>query len=179
MTGRRAGMDSIALADLQAHWVDIAMLAWLALSLLVGVARGLVFETVSLVGWGAAYFGAHWALPWLAPHLPVGEPGSALNLAAAFLCAFIAVLLAWSLAARLVRLLVRATPLSLPDRVLGAGFGVLRGVVVLMVLASVVALTPLAASVAWRHSHCAAWLNEALHGLKPWLPNELSPYLPS
>ncbi len=172
-------MDSTTLAGLQAHWVDIAMLAWLAVSMLVGLARGLVFETVSLLGWGVAYFGAHWALPWLAPQLPVGEPGSALNLGAAFLCGFIAVLLAWSLAARLVRVLVRATPLSLPDRVLGAGFGALRGVVVLMALATVVAFTPLAGSVAWRQSHCAAWLNGALHGLKPWLPNELLQHLPA
>ena len=172
-------MDSIALADLQAHWVDVAMLAWLAVSMLVGLARGLVFETISLLGWGVAYFGAHWALPWVAPHLPVGEPGSTLNHAAAFLCGFIAVLLAWSLAARLVRLLVRATPLSLPDRVLGAGFGALRGVVVLMALASVVGLTPLAASLACRQSHCAAWLNGALHGLKPLLPNELLQHLPA
>jgi len=171
-------MESITLADLQAHWVDMAMLTWLVVSMLVGVARGLVFETVSLLGWGVAYFGAHWALPLLAPHVPVGEPGSALNHAAAFLCGFIAILLAWSLAARLVRALVRATPLSVPDRVLGAGFGVLRGVVVLMALASVVAFTPLAASAAWRQSHCAAWLNGALHGLKPWLPIELSQHLP-
>jgi len=172
-------MASIDLAGLQAHWVDIAMFTWLALSMLVGLARGLVFETISLVGWGVAYFGAHWALPWLAPQLPLGEPGSALNHAAAFLCGFIAVLLAWSLAARLVRLLVRATPLSLPDRVLGAGFGALRGVVVLMALASVVGLTPMAASHAWSQSLGAAWLNVALHGLKPLLPNEILQHLPA
>lgn len=172
-------MASIDLSVLQAHWVDIAMLAWLALSMLVGLARGLVFETISLLGWGVAYFGAHWLLPWVAPHLPVGEPGSALNHAAAFLCGFIAVLLAWSLAARLVRLLVRATPLSLPDRVLGAGFGALRGIVVLMALAYVVGLTPMAETHAWSQSHGAAWLNVALNGLKPLLPAEFSQYLPA
>ena len=45
-------------------------------------------ETLSLVGWGVAYFAALWALPMLAPRLPVGEPGSAMNYAAAFACAF-------------------------------------------------------------------------------------------
>ena len=44
----------------------------------------------------------------------------------------------------MLRLLVNATPLRGADRVLGAAFGLLRGVLLLMVLATVVALTPAA-----------------------------------
>ena len=167
------------LANLQAHWVDLAMLAWLALSMLIGLARGLVFETFSLIGWGVAYFAAHWAVPMLAPHLKVGEPGSELNHAAAFGCAFVVVLVTWSLATRLVRLLVRATPLNLPDRLLGAGFGAVRGLLVLLAVATVVGFTPIVGSLAWQHSKGAAWLNVALHGLKPLLPSEISQHLPA
>jgi membrane protein required for colicin V production len=134
---------------------------------------------LSLAGWVAAYFGAHWAAPMLAPHLPLGAPGSTLNHAAAFLIAFVGVLFAWGLAARLLRRLLHATPLGLPDRALGAGFGVLRGLVVLLALATVISLTPLAASQAWRRSQGAAWLNVALHGLKPLLSNEISQHLPA
>jgi len=172
-------MASIDLAGLHAHWVDLAMLAWLALSMLIGLVRGLIFETFSLLGWGVAYFGAQWAVPLLAPYLPVESTGSALNHAAAFLCAFFAILLGWGLLSRLVRVLVRATPLSLPDRVLGAGFGVMRGLLVLLAIATMISLTPMATSSAWQRSQCATWLNVALQGLRPWLPNSISSHLPA
>ncbi len=172
-------MGAIDLLSLRVHWVDLAMLLWLVVSMLIGLARGLVFEMLSLLGWGVATFAALWGMPMLAPHLPFGEPGSALNHAVALLCGFTVVLLVWGLATRLLRLLVRATPLNLPDRALGAGFGAVRGLVVLLVVASVVGLTPLAGSLAWRRSQGVAWLNVALHGIKPLLPTELLQHLPA
>ena len=117
-------------------WVDWSLLAVLAVSVLSGLMRGFVFECMSLMGWLVAWFGAQWAAPQLAPHLPVAAPGSALNLAAAFTLCFVMALVAWSLLSRLVRMLVQATPLSFPDRLLGAGFGVLRGAVLLLAVAS-------------------------------------------
>lgn len=172
-------MASSVLAEMQAHWVDAAMLCWLAVSMLIGVARGLVFETLSLVGWGVAYVGAHAAQPLLAPHLHLGASGSAVNEVVAFVLAFFVILLLWAVVTRLVRLLVHATPLSLPDRVLGAGFGAVRGVLVLLLVATLIGLTPMAGSHAWAQSQCAAWLNGALQGLKPWLPADLSRHLPA
>jgi len=172
-------MAAIDFLGLRAHWVDLAMLLWLVVSMLIGLARGLVFETLSLMGWAVAYFAALWVAPVLAPQLPLGEPGSTLNHAAALLCAFSVVLLAWGLLTRLVRLMVRVTPLNLPDRVLGAGFGAARGLVLLLAFATVIGLTPMASSVAWQRSQGAAWLNVALHGIKPLLPIELSQHLPA
>ncbi len=155
-------------------WVDGAFLAVLGLSVLVGVVRGFVFECLSLAGWLVAWFGAQWAAPQLAPHLPVGTPGSALNLAAALTLCFVAVLVVWSLLARLVRLVVHATPLSLPDRLLGGGFGALRAGVLLLAVAAVVALTPAAQSKDWRGSTGARWLELALQAVKPLLPEPAS-----
>jgi membrane protein required for colicin V production len=76
-------------------------------------------------------------------------------------------------------MLVHATPLSIPDRALGAGFGLLRGMVLLLALATVVALTPAAASPGWRESRGALWLNTTLHGLKPVLPEQVAKRLPA
>jgi membrane protein required for colicin V production len=170
-------MGAIDFLSLRAQWVDLAMLLWLVVSMLIGLARGLVFETLSLIGWAVAYFAALWAAPMIAPLLPLGEHGSTLSHAAALLCAFVVVLLAWGLLTRLVRLLVRATPLNLPDRVLGAGFGAARGLVLLLAFATVAGFTPIAGSAAWRRSQGAAWLNGALHDIKPLLPSELSQHL--
>ncbi|MCK7494049.1 MAG: CvpA family protein [Comamonadaceae bacterium] len=49
-------------------------------SVVVGLVRGFVFEALALAGWVVAWFAAQWAAPQLAPHLPLGEPGSALQL---------------------------------------------------------------------------------------------------
>jgi membrane protein required for colicin V production len=160
-------------------WVDAAMLGVLLLSVIVGLWRGFVFELLSLVGWVAAYFAAQWFTPMLAAHLPVGTPGSALNHGAAFATAFIAALIFWGLAARLVRLMIRATPLSLLDRLLGAGFGLARGLVVLLAVTTVIGLTPLTKSVAWQQSHAAVGLNSVLRGLRPVLPPDVSRHLPA
>ncbi len=166
-----------ALAEL--GWIDLSLLAVLALSVVVGLWRGLAFELMSLVGWVVAYVAAQAGSPLLAPHLPVGTPGSALQQGAALALTFLAVLLAWAILARGVRLLVHATPLTLIDRVLGAGFGLLRGAVLLLAVSTVVALTPAARSQPWQESHGAAWLGAALQALKPVLPEEVSRHLPA
>lgn len=159
-------------------WVDWALLAVLGLSVVVGLWRGLVLEVMSLLGWVAAYVCAQAFTPEVAPHLPIGEPDSALNFGAAFAATFLAALIVWGLLARLVSLLVHATPLGLADRVLGAGFGLLRGGVLLLALATVVALTPAARSPDWQGSQGAAWLEAMLQGLKPVLPVTVARHLP-
>lgn len=159
--------------------IDLAMLAWLVVSIVVGIVRGLVFELVSLIGWGVAFFGSFWLAPLLAPLLPIGDAGSVMNETASFLMAFVAILIAWGLAARLLRLMLHATPLRAPDRILGAGFGLARGVIVLLLVAVVAELTPLESSAAWRHSRVAPWLNVALQELQPILPPKIARHLPA
>jgi membrane protein required for colicin V production len=160
-------------------WVDWALLAVLALSVIVGLWRGAVFEVLSLAGWLAAYLVAQLFTAQAAPHVTIGEAGSALNHAATFALIFLGTLVVWAIASRLVRLLIHATPLKALDRVLGAGFGLLRGAVLLLALATVVLLTPAARSADWQASQGAAWLTALLQGLKPMLPAELAHHLPT
>ena len=155
-------------------WLDWALVSVLALSMVVGLVRGFVFECLSLAGWVVAWFAAQWGSPWLATHIPLGNAGSALNLGVAFALAFIGALIVWALLARLVRLLIHATPLSVIDRLLGALFGLLRGAVLLLAVATVVALTPASQSNSWRSSEGARWLGQALATLKPLLPEPVA-----
>lgn len=159
-------------------WVDWALLAVLAVSVVVGLWRGLIFEVLSLIGWVAAYVAAQVLSPSVAPWLPIGEPDSAVNSGAAFAITFVLALMVWSLVARLVSLLVKATPLAFVDRALGAGFGLMRGGVLLLALATVVALTPAARSPLWQESVGAAWLGAMLQELKPVLPVNVARHLP-
>jgi membrane protein required for colicin V production len=150
------------------HWIDWALLTVLGLSVAIGLWRGFVFECLSLAGWLVAWFGAQWAVPFVGPLLPGW--GGGLNLAASFGLAFLAVLVVWALLARLVRMLIQATPLSVPDRLLGAGFGALRGGVLLLAVTLAVAFTPAAQSEAWRQSRTVQALGFVIGGLQPWLP---------
>jgi membrane protein required for colicin V production len=160
-------------------WIDWALLAVLLVSVVIGLVRGFVFEVMALVGWVVAWFGSQYLAREVAPHIPVGAPGSSANLALAYVLCFIGILLVWALLARLLRMLIHATPLSIPDRLLGAGFGLLRGGVLLLALSTVVALTPAAQSKPWQRSDGARWLDAALLGLKPLLPAEVARYLPN
>jgi membrane protein required for colicin V production len=160
-------------------WVDWVLLAVLALSVIVGLWRGAVFEVLSLAGWLVAYFVAQLFTAQVAPHITVGDSGSALNHGVTFALLFVVTLITWAIASRLVRLLIHATPLKAVDRALGAAFGLLRGAVLLLALATVVSLTPAARSADWQASQGAAWLTSLLEGLKPMLPRDLAHHLPA
>lgn len=157
--------------------LDLALGGVLLLSAIVGLWRGLVFEVLSLVGWVAAFIAAQRFTPTVAAAVPMGSPGSALNHALAFALTFAAALVVWSLAARLVRTLLRATPLSAIDRALGVLFGLLRGVVLLLVVATLTALTPMHQAPTWRGSQIAQGLDAMLRGLKPLLPADVAQHI--
>lgn len=155
--------------ELFISWLDIGLLAFLLLSVVVGLMRGFVFELLSLAGWFAAYFVALYGTPWFQDWIHVGEAGSRLNYAATFACVFLVSLVVWSVAARLVRALIRATPLSPFDRLLGAGFGLVRGVVVLLIAALLIGVSPWGKAPLWQQSMGVAWLNSVVHELRPLL----------
>lgn len=156
-------------------WVDLAMLGILAISAVVGLVRGLTFELLSLAGWFVAYFAARWLQPWAASHLPIGAAGTLLNQGVAFASAFIVVLMVWSLLARAVAMLIGVTPLRPLDRLLGAVFGVVRGVVVLLVFATLVTYMPSARTKAWEDSVGAKTLEAVLQSLLSLLPGTSAP----
>lgn len=160
-------------------WVDIGLAVFLLLSVLIGLARGFVFELLSLAGWFAAWFAGWWLTPMFAGYIHIGDPGSSLNYGTTFACVFLVALVVWSLGARLVRVLIRATPLSAFDRLLGAGFGLVRGLVVLLVVATVIGISPWGQSIAWQRSQGVAWLNTLLHELRPLMINESPPQNPT
>jgi membrane protein required for colicin V production len=160
-------------------WIDLAMLVVALVSMVIGLVRGFVFECLALAGWVVAWFAAQWAAPWAAPYVPVGTAGGGLNLGVSFALAFVALLIAWALLARLVRMLIHASPLSLADRLLGAVFGALRALVLLLALASVVALTPAAQSPPWQASIGARASMQMLVLIKPMLPQTVARLLPA
>lgn len=147
-------------------------------SFLLGAWRGLVYEVLSVVSWIAAFILAQVFAPDVARWLPMGQAPEAAKYAAAFLLVFIGVVFAGGLLAWLTKKLVEAVGLRPVDRALGAGFGLLRGALLLMAIAIVVNMSPLRRDEWWTESKGAAMSTAAVKSLKPVLPERFGQYLP-
>lgn len=157
-------------------WIFVAVLL---ASMLIGAWRGLVFEVLSLLGWVVSFFVAQWWADDMAALLPMGESAGGLRYAAGFAVVFVASVFVCGFLTWLAKKLVEAIGLRPADRTLGAVFGVLRGLVLLLAVAVVVGLTPLRDAAWWQESWGAPVLAEVLRGLKPALPDEFARHLPS
>ena len=160
-------------------WVDVAMLGLLLLSLVAGLWRGLIFEVLSLAGYVLAWFAAQWYAPRVADELPWEAALQSWRLPVAYMLVFAGALMLCGLAARLLRRLVQASPLGPLDRLLGGGFGLLRGLLALLVASTLGALTPLARAPAWQQSSGAAWLQALRQEIQPVLPPAVARHLPA
>jgi membrane protein required for colicin V production len=147
-------------------------------SFLLGAWRGLVYEVLSVISWIAAFILAQLFAPEVAGWLPLGHTPQAGRYAAAFLLVFVVVVFAGGLLAWLTKKLVEAVGLRPVDRVLGAGFGLLRGALLLMAIAIVVNMTALRREEWWTDSKGAAMSTAAMKQLKPVLPERFGQYLP-
>lgn len=157
-------------------WICVAILLT---SLLVGAWRGLVVEVLSLASWVAAFFLAQLLAPDVAAKLPMAGAAEPVRYAAGFVLVFVATLVAGALVGFVVSKLLSAVGLGALNRLLGAAFGVLRGVVLILAATVVVKMTPWSTSTSWQESVGARWASEALVVLKPMLPQEFGKYLPS
>jgi membrane protein required for colicin V production len=159
--------------------LDWVVLAVLLASVLLGLWRGLVYEVLSVLSWLAAFVLAQWLAPDVAGMLPLGGAGETVRYAAAFLVVFIAAVFAGALLAWLSKKLIESVGLRPADRALGGLFGLVRGVLLVMVMAVVVHITSLDESAWWRESMTAGVATAALRGLQPVLPEQFGRYLPA
>ncbi|MDO5625532.1 MAG: CvpA family protein [Pseudomonadota bacterium] len=157
------------------HALDWICAALLLASLLLGAWRGLLYEVLAIAGWVLAFFAARWAAPGVGQWLPMGESPPELRYAAGFVLVFIATAFACGMLASLARRAARAVGARPVDRLLGAAFGALRGVALLLVLGFAVGLTPMHEEDWWQDARSAQWLQAGLDTLAPWLPERLQP----
>lgn len=158
--------------------VDWVLLTVLLGSTLLGAWRGLVFEVLSVLSWVMAFVVAQWWAHDVALWLPMGTASEGLRHAAAFVLVFVGAVFAGGLVAALLKRLISAVGLRPADRGLGAVFGLARGVLLLVVLALVVSMTPLHTAPDWQTSQSAQWLEVVVQGVRPMLPQALASQLP-
>lgn len=157
-----------------ADWIFLGVLAF---SMLLGAWRGLVYEILSVLGWALSFYLAQWFAPQVATLLPLQSASDPVRYAAAFVLVFIAAVFAAGLLASLLKKLVEVIGLRPADRAMGAAFGLLRGLILLLAAAVVMDMTTLKSSVWWQESVGAQALTATLQGLKPMLPEQFAKYL--
>lgn len=132
--------------------IDVLFVLVVAVSLLIGVWRGLLRELLSLLSWFAAAYLA-WRFHGLLMGPLAGVIASAgARQAAAVLILFVAAVIVLALVSHLLVGLLKSSPLRGTDRVLGAAFGAARGVVLVAAAVLLVEATPLQKSLWWTGS---------------------------
>lgn len=166
-----------------ADWVIVAILL---VSVVIGLWRGFIREVLSLLVWvvaiaAAIMFGGDVALlfgDW------VGVPSVRVMLG--YVAVFLLVFTLFALLAWLLTRLLRSGGLSGTDRMLGLGFGLLRGGLLVAVLVLLLGYTPLPRDPWWQESQfiarfepLAAWVREqlpdTLAALQALTPPEVPP----
>jgi len=157
---------------------DYAVMAVIALSALRGAWRGFVGEIFGLIGWIVAFIVACRYVDRLVPWIPAHWPGGALTQwLIAFALIVIGVVLVAGIANALITRLVTVSGLSGVDRSLGLMFGVVRGVVLVLILVALGGLTELPQQEFWRDALLRPYAEQGVRELKPLLPAPLAAYV--
>lgn len=159
-----------AVAQPPMNGFDVALIAVVALSTLFAFVRGVVRELIALATWIAGFVLAiRYAGPTAQLFSGLDFPPVAKHVLA-FALILIAALLVGALIATLLSGAVRAVGLGFVDRVLGAAFGLVRGLVVVVVFALIAGVTSLPRQDWWQNSMLGRPLATAALALKPYLP---------
>jgi membrane protein required for colicin V production len=160
----------------------MAVLDWICLivllaSLLLGAWRGLLYEVMAIAGWLVACLVARWLAELVGRWLPMGDVSTSLRYIVGFLLVFVGVAYACGMVAVQVRRAARHWGMYPVDRMFGALFGALRGLLLLLLAAALLHLTPLHDAPWWGQSVSGRWLDQALAQLEPLLPAPVRKYL--
>jgi membrane protein required for colicin V production len=149
---------------------DLAVLGAIGVSALVALVRGFVRSVISLVAWVVALV---LALQW-GPVVAGVVPPSLMPAPAAqvlgFSLVFLAIVIAGALIGMLLARVLHAVGLGAVDSLLGALFGLGRGLVVVLVGVLLAGLTALPRQDWWQNSRLAEPLVGCVLSLSPYLP---------
>jgi membrane protein required for colicin V production len=160
------------LKELSAYdWIIVVITA---VSVLMGVWRGMITELVSLGSWLGAWLLARFLSEPLAQKFFGSMENSALRLGLSFVLVFVVSLVLIRLLGRGLSRVAGGVGLKPLDRLLGAVFGGVRALVLLMVLTCGVALTGLNKEADWKRAGLTGPLERVTAWALPLLPGELA-----
>ena len=159
------------------NWVDYSFIAIVIASFLFGAFRGLVREGLSLATWILAFVLTLRYGPLLADQLKSSIQTETLRFVVGYAACFFGILLTGAIISMLVSWAIRGSGLSGVDRTLGAGFGLLRGLLVVVAIVMVVGITDNRREDWWKESQLAPELVPAADQLQALIPESWLAYL--
>src|SRR5262245_50238721 len=152
---------------------DLGVVAILVISIAISLLRGLSREMVSLAVWIGGFILATYFGGYVAAYLPekLQPLWSALL---GFLIVFGLVLLIGWIVGMALSSAVRASGLAPADRALGILFGLVRGLLIVLVVVLLAGLTPLPREAFWRDAFLSGPFETAALALRPHLPAGLA-----
>jgi membrane protein required for colicin V production len=155
---------------------DIGVLGILVVSVAISLLRGLSREMVSLGVWVGGFVLATYFGSYVAGFMPQSlQPLWAALIG--FLIIFGVVLLAGWIVGMALSSAVRASGLAPADRAMGSLFGLVRGLLVVLVIVLLAGLTPLPREAFWREAFLSGPFETAALALRPHLPARLGQHL--
>jgi len=139
-------------------------------SVIFGIWKGFARSFLSLVIWVLAFLLPVLCSGLLAPHLSKIVQNQNAQFFLAILIIFLLVLILGWVLGKIVKLSIDISGLSGIDRLFGFIFGVLRAIVILGILTSLISLTALSETHAWKTSELAQSLNTAVENIVSCFP---------
>ncbi|CEK10871.1 CvpA family protein [Legionella hackeliae] len=128
---------------MQWYWVDLLIIAVIGLSVLTGLIRGFVKELIALAVWVLAIWMAFNYSQELDPWLQKYIQDKTARTVTAFIAILIATLIVGGIVNALLSFILKRSGLSGTDRILGMGFGFVRGVFIVALIMLVIRMTSL------------------------------------
>jgi membrane protein required for colicin V production len=157
--------------------LDVAVIVVITLSALLGLWRGVIREVFALAAWVAAVVCMFLFGTQLAQALPLGQFTQGVpwvRTLIGYALMFVGVFVVLSVAGFLFSKAISAIGLSFVDRALGMVFGVIRGVLIVVLLVFVAGATTLPQFAWWRDSVTAKPLATIAAILRNKLPGDLA-----
>lgn len=126
---------------MQWYWLDCAILLVIGLSIITGLCRGFVKELIALCVWILAIWLAFTYSPEAEEWLKTYIQEKTVRTAVAFIAILVATLVIGGLVNAFLSFILRRSGLSGTDRLLGMGFGFIRGIFIVALLMLVVKMT--------------------------------------
>ncbi|MDZ4212697.1 MAG: CvpA family protein [Methylotenera sp.] len=156
---------------------DYIVLAIIGLSIILSVMRGFFREALSILGWIAAFVVAKTYVNQILPMMPVNIPTESLRILAAFLVLFLATLLVSSLLAIALSAIFKKIGLGWLNRLLGAVFGLARGMLIVCILVFLAGLTDMPKDARWRNAMFSAPIEALVISMLPWMPISIAKHV--
>jgi membrane protein required for colicin V production len=160
-------------------WVDYVIIGIIALSAIIGLARGLIREVLALGVWIAALLAAWFLYRPVAEQLAPWLETPSLRMGAAVVLIVLAVLIAGAIVGWILSVLVDKTGLTGTDRLLGMIFGAGRGAVVVALLVFLASLTPVIQDPWWTQSELLPKFQLLADAMLDLIPPEVTQKLKS